>query len=284
MLIILFLLIIIIVFSKKNLENFKSRDENCLDCNNNSECTDNTFEELKDHDYQFHKKEWYDQNYDLLYRLTRVLEDNNIPYWLSSGSALGAFRHEEIIPWDDDVDITIPQEYHDKLFTLKDEFEKNDCKLKGGYLPCKSKYYTTFCDYIQKIDKNFNRNLKKPTSYFSVIKDKKSKMHIDIFHMTKIEIDGKIGYSEGISKVYTKKEYDSFFPLKKVNFGKYKFFVPNTVKTYLCRIYDDISIPGKWKKNKWDIKSKYSLFNHVPKDNIPALIKNKEGKLELINF
>ena len=156
--------------------------------------------------------------------------------------------------------------------------------MKGGYLPCKSKYYTTFCDYIQKIDKNFNRNLKKPTSYFSVIKDKKSKMHIDIFHMTKIEIDGKIGYSEGISKVYTKKEYDSFFPLKKVNFGKYKFFVPNTVKTYLCRIYDDISIPGKWKKNKWDIKSKYSLFNHVPKDNIPALIKNKEGKLELINF
>ena len=49
MLIILFLLIIIII-SKKNLENFKSRDENCLDCNNNSVCTDNTFEELKDHD------------------------------------------------------------------------------------------------------------------------------------------------------------------------------------------------------------------------------------------
>lgn len=42
-----------------------------------------------------------------LQMVDKILSENNIPYYLIEGSALGAVRHKGIIPWDDDVDIGI---------------------------------------------------------------------------------------------------------------------------------------------------------------------------------
>ena len=52
---------------------------------------------------------------DELIWFDHVMRKNDIPYWLDFGTLLGAKRHQGFIPWDDDVDVCIPNEYRKKL-------------------------------------------------------------------------------------------------------------------------------------------------------------------------
>ena len=51
----------------------------------------------------------------ILKATVKVLNEDNIKYFLIGGSCLGAVRHNGFIPWDDDVDIGIFREDYNKL-------------------------------------------------------------------------------------------------------------------------------------------------------------------------
>lgn len=46
---------------------------------------------------------------------TDWLDRHGIPYFMHSGTALGAIRHHGFIPWDDDFDIMVEEEHEEKL-------------------------------------------------------------------------------------------------------------------------------------------------------------------------
>lgn len=64
--------------------------------------------------------------YEMLEYVSDVCETNNIPYYLSGGTLLGAIRHQGFIPWDDDLDIVLFKKDFCKLVDLLSNSDKYD--------------------------------------------------------------------------------------------------------------------------------------------------------------
>lgn len=85
---------------------------------------------------------------EILIDVDKVCRENDITYFLDSGTALGAVRHGGFIPWDDDIDIGMPRDDYEKFLKIAQE------KLGDEYfvqtLDTEKKYYQIFA----KIRKN----------------------------------------------------------------------------------------------------------------------------------
>lgn len=68
----------------------------------------------------------------------KICEENGLQWWLSSGTLLGAARHQGFIPWDDDIDIVMMKKDYRKL-------EKILCNMESD----------EFVYHCQKTDVNY---------------------------------------------------------------------------------------------------------------------------------
>jgi lipopolysaccharide cholinephosphotransferase len=57
----------------------------------------------------------------MLKDIDEVCQKNDIPYWMTGGSALGAVRHKGFIPWDDDADIGMMREDYERFLKVVDQ-------------------------------------------------------------------------------------------------------------------------------------------------------------------
>lgn len=59
--------------------------------------------------------------FECLEEFDRICRENEISYFLGGGSLLGAARHGNIIPWDDDMDVMMTREEYDKFLSVVDK-------------------------------------------------------------------------------------------------------------------------------------------------------------------
>ena len=65
---------------------------------------------------------------EILQAIDKTCKENNLRYYLTAGTMLGAVRHKGFIPWDDDADIAMPRRDYDYLMAnyqkiLPDNYE-----------------------------------------------------------------------------------------------------------------------------------------------------------------
>lgn len=191
---------------------------------------------------------------ELLRIFTSECDKLGFVYWLDYGTLLGAVRHKGFIPWDDDMDIAMPRQYYNRVFTdLKEVLSKYGIELYEnyagnigvGYMHDKTGLWLD----VFAVDDFFTDNELEETIYYlkTVVPKyrkeyERQKGNATIEWMSKRR-EEMIGGVSGSNRVlYHQPEFrykviahpeEVVFPLSIIDFEGYSFNAPNNTDSYL---------------------------------------------------
>ena len=165
----------------------------------------------------------------ILKEVHKICEENNIKYFLSDGTLIGAIRHQGFIPWDDDLDIGMLREDYEKFCKiapqiLSENFILQNFQTDKGYGLQFGKVILKNTVWIEKVAKNMNRQW--------------SGIYIDIFPYDNITENKKM--QKLINRLYIFIQGLILIKFKYINISNYESMAKKLKyvlkKIYLCTI------------------------------------------------
>lgn len=101
---------------------------------------------------------------ELLRKVTKICDENDLSCFAYYGTLLGVVRHQNHIPWDDDIDIAMPRKDFNRFLKLAKNRENVDFKL--WWLTTDKNYPFNFAKIVGRRDQRFhNRYPKLPEKF-----------------------------------------------------------------------------------------------------------------------
>lgn len=204
--------------------------------------------------------------HEILAEIVRVCEVLKIPYFIQGGTAIGAFYENDILAWDDDVDVGMTRANYDRFLKEAPAVLKDDYFLQWfGSEPNTPFYFAKVRKngtvFLEEICKDINMN---------------QGIYVDIFPFDKVpdnqrkqKFQRKLAYF--LNECFVCKEV---WPYK--HFGKCKLKKPlkhNIINTFLNRVA--ITFFSKKLIYGWLCKVQ-SLYNHTVCGNYNIAIMKKD--------
>ncbi|ENQ1016857.1 LicD family protein [Proteus mirabilis] len=158
--------------------------------------------------------------------IDNICKNNNISYWIDSGTLLGAYRDGSFIPWDEDIDLCMTRENYDKFLSVV--YEQLDNEKYTLQNINTDKYYTLF-PVPSKIRVNNTRILwtdQKGIQY-KYSEKSHSGIYIDIFPMDNF-LESKRTTRNFIIRLYKilyLKRHNNLSTIKKIISNISKYFI-----------------------------------------------------------
>jgi len=70
------------------------------------------------------------QAYRMLHTIGGIFEKADIPYILEAGTLLGVVRENRLLPWDNDLDLTVTSEFADELIKIRSKIHESGYRTR----------------------------------------------------------------------------------------------------------------------------------------------------------
>ncbi len=166
---------------------------------------------------------------EILDEIVRICKKHKLNYYLVGGTLIGAIRHKGFIPWDDDLDISMPREDYEKF-------------LEVAPLELNEKYYLENRKYNEKFHLPFTKIKKNNTEFreiFTSKLDNHKGIFVDIFPLDNIK--NPSNFLTKIRSIIIKNTVQAVFvklKLQKLNECR---------RPFLCALYQPFSVKTMYK-------------------------------------